>query len=544
MEQIIILKDIKLKNKLKFYQNFFDIKNIEKCFIFHKIKQILSFLFATVLCFCFVKILPAYDIEMIYISLIWGILSFVELLGYSKSSSDYIYRSADDYRLSSSGFMAFIYKTSFSHAIAEIYFKLPTLIPIIVFAFITSFRAGISAVIGGIAGILIQILQIMKKTNQYNGKNYFLKLEAGYSWIKNVVGIFILSVFTKVIIEITVITLQIIKFMFHTAHYDESKLLNKLINSVENSIKNIKYMIVYHKIIFFIVIVFILCISLYIAIKKYYFFYQNRIENKVSYTLNNGMMGKYGEKIPFVKFLYKDGFDNLLIQIKNQPEVLFWIIIQILLVNYLKNDIQKIIFSFWLFYIGNSNYVRSLFMYENNSLGNYSGIDIYYWKLSHKSFVTLYDMKKELLYTFSKKITVIQIIVTIICLMDLHNKYVSFLSIFLLVFLESYIHKFNVGLSNFSEYVSFCNSYKAGNKNGKTDENEFVESRLYNLYKLPFTIIPMAILVINYVIPFLSFSATFLILIFYLLIGKIITIQISEFITKGAKILEKVHYID
>ena len=342
MEQIIILKNIKLKNKLKFYQNFFDIKNIEKCFIFHKIKQIFSFAFTTVLCFCFVKILPAYDIEMIYISLIWGILSFVELLGYSKSSSDYIYKSADNYRLSSSRFINFIYKTSVSHAIAEIYFKLPTLAPIIVFAFITSFRAGICAVIGGILGILIQIFHIMKKTNRYNEKNYFFKLEAGYNWIKNVMGIFILSVFAKVLIEITGISLQIIKIMLHTVHYDERKLLDKLTNSVENSIKDIEYMIVYHKIIFLIVITFIMCISLYIVIKKYYFFYQNRIVNKMNYTLSNEEMEKYGEKIPFVKFLYKDRCDNTLIQIKNQPEIIFWIIIQILLVNYLKNGECKI----------------------------------------------------------------------------------------------------------------------------------------------------------------------------------------------------------
>lgn len=544
MKQIIILRDIKLKNKLKFYQNFFNIKNIEQCFKFHKLKQILSFAITSVLCFCFVKILPIYNLEIIYISLIWGILSFVELLGYSKSSSDYIYKSSNEYRLSSMRFMTFIYKTSVSHTIAEIYFKLPTLVPIIIFAFITSYKAGISAIIGGIIGIFIQILQIMKKTNQYSGKIYFSKLEALYNCIKNVLGIGILSVLAKMIIELTGTTLQIIKIMFHTINYNENILLNKLINSFENSIKDIKYFFINYNIIVFIIITFVLCISIYLIIKKYYFFYQNRIVTKANHNLCDKKMEKYKEKLPFAKFLYKDMFDNILIQIKNQPEIIFWIVIQVLLVHYSKNDIQKIIFSFWLFYIGNSNYLRSLFVYENNSFGNYTGIDIYYWKLSYKSFITLYDVKKDLLYNFSKHITVIQVIVTVICLMDLQNKSISILLIFLLIYLGGYIHKFNVVLSSFSDYFSFCNSYKAGNKTGKTDENEFIESKLYNLYKLPFTIIPIVILVANYVTPFLSFYIIFLIFVMYLLIGKIIVIQIKQFITKGAKILEKVHYID
>lgn len=90
----------------------------------------------------------------------------------------------------------------------------------------------------------------------------------------------------------------------------------------------------------------------------------------------------------------------------------------------------------------------------------------------------------------------------------------------------------------------FSNAVKSGLKYDGSEESERMEDRLHNLYKLPFVILPLVVLLADYMFAYLSVYSVGALLLGFLLIAFVINRQVDQWIRRGGEILEKVNVSD
>lgn len=543
MEQILVLYKNKLRNKCKFYKSFFSVNSLKKCYSIFYSKLILTFVITSITGYYFVSMLDMYEINEFYKCIIFGLLSFAQVLGSSKSTNAYIKTFLSEYRISSSSFNSFFFKTMVVHGLAELIFKLAFIIPIFIISFLISIKVACSVLLGIFIGMVIQWQQNMKKLTRDDNSRF----EQLISIFKFIFGLFILLSAFNIIFKVIQTVLQIIKIMVTTNAYSEGELLNKLLLSLLDSISWIHNIIKSYGMLVFCFIGILIILSILNNIVKYKRLWQGIYIQKKKVEIDQQLL--YNEKaveLPFIKMLKIDKIDSSFRQLKKQPEIIVFIIIEIIILNYLDSDLHRIFFVLWFYFIGNSNYMRAMFINGNKSFSNYSDcVDLYYWRLSGKSIISLYEKKLDLLLWCSQRITIYQVAVSILLsLVFIENKFIVIpLSIFLIV-INEYMHKFNAKLVSFSGFFAFSNSCKAELRNIDSDENELIEDKLHNLYKIPFTILPMILIITDYIFNFMSYEVLIIIVNIFLIFAWIIDIQIKQYLKKGGDILEEVNILD
>ncbi len=71
-----------------------------------------------------------------------------------------------------------------------------------------------------------------------------------------------------------------------------------------------------------------------------------------------------------------------------------------------------------------------------------------------------------------------------------------------------------------------------------------MEDKLQNIFKLPFTLLPMIVIVLNYIYSFLNVYSSVLFISLFIIFAIIINKQISQYLKKAGDILEKVNVLD
>lgn len=83
-------------------------------------------------------------------------------------------------------------------------------------------------------------------------------------------------------------------------------------------------------------------------------------------------------------------------------------------------------------------------------------------------------------------------------LIFIQHPIVSFFLCIVLVSLNHPMRLFHSRLVTFSGFFSFSNAVKSGLKYDGSEESERMEDRLHNLYKLPFVLLPLVVLLADY----------------------------------------------
>src|SRR5690606_8726324 len=157
----------------------------------------------------------------------------------------------------------------------------------------------------------------------------------------------------------------------------------------------------------------------------------------------------------------------------------------------------------------------------------------------------VYKEKLNLLYNFSYKITWFQsILACILSLFFMSNWILVLLSLALILLMRKPIQSFNCKLVSFSSFFTFANACKSKLRTANLDESELIEDKLQNILKLPFTLIPMIVIVLNYIYSFLTIPLSLLVVLLFFLIAYLLNRQIDQYIRKAGDILEKVNVLD
>lgn len=543
MKQIAILYKIKLKNKCKFYKSFFSINSVVNCYRFFIIKEIVAFLLTSIILFFFFNNIDAFGLSETAINVIIMVFIFIQLLGYNKSTYNYIFSNMDLYRISSDSFCKFFRKTILEHCIVDFCFKLPTLVSIIIFACIWSPKSIIAIVLSLLLGFLVRANQTLHSlTKDIKGR-----LGSIVSFLKSSFGLLIAVILFTIGFNVIKATLNIVKVMLTTSIYEEATLLNDVVMSFINPINWFKELFLKYLPIFIFYFIALLLIPVVYNIINYKHLWNNQSSQykylssyAIPYTKLNS------KHLPFLKEIFKSRLNTIFLQMKKQPEIIVWIIIEIVIMYNLDSDLSKFIFILWSYYIGNSNYIRSLFVVGNKAFSNYSdNVDLYYWRLVDTSILEVYKEKLNLLYNFSYKITWFQsILACILSLFFMSNWILVLLSLALILLMRKPIQSFNCKLVSFSSFFTFANACKSKLRTANLDESELIEDKLQNILKLPFTLIPMIIIVLNYIYSFLTIPLSLLVVLLFFLIAYLLNRQIDQYIRKAGDILEKVNVLD
>ena len=279
---------------------------------------------------------------------------------------------------------------------------------------------------------------------------------------------------------------------------------------------------------------------------QYFYLWKNREKNQHTIDIHIPVNILNQTGLPFFKMVYRQRLNTVISQLKKQPEILVWIIIELVILYNIDSDINKFLFIIWFYFIGNANYIRSLFVTGSNSFGNYKdNVDLYYWRLAYGSFWGIYRERLKALKLYTYKITLYQCILTcVFSLMFLSNWRLVLFSIIIVISLRKPMQLFNCKLVSFSSFFTFANSCKSKLRTSDLDESELVEDKLQNIFKLPFTLIPMIVIVLNYVYSFLNIYISLLFIFLFIITAIIINKQISQYLKKAGDILEKVNVLD
>lgn len=542
MFQICILYKIKLRNKCKFYESFFSINSIKNCYIFYVIKEIATFLLTSFILLFLYKNINNFGLSKIAIYCVLFILLFIQQLGYNKTTKNYIQTHLDLYRLSSTTYLSFVYKTILCHCIADFCFKITSILPIIIFSYLWSPETIFIIILGIVTGFIIRINETLHGLT----KDIESKFKIIISLLKITFGLLLFFVIFTISFRVVNATLFIVKILLTKSTYNESLLLNDLIVSFRSSIDWLKGILdVYLP---FLILYFIALLGTPIILNfiQYFYLWKNREKNQdtIGVDIPVNILNQAG--LPFFKMVYKQRLNTVISQLKKQPEILVWIIVELVILNNINNDINKFLFIIWFYFIGNANYIRSLFVIGSNAFGNYrDNVDLYYWRLAYGSFWGIYSERLKALKLYTYKITLYQCILTcIFSLIFLSNWRLVLFSIVIVMSLRKPMQLFNCKLVSFSRFFTFANSCKSKLRTSDLDESELVEDKLQNIFKLPFTLIPMIIITLNYIYSFLNVYSTLLPICLFIITAVIINKQISQYLKKAGDILEKVNVLD
>ena len=542
MFQIYILYKIKLRNKCKFYKSFFSIGSIKSCYVFYVIKEIITFLLTSFILFFFYKNIDNFELSKTVIYSILFILLFIQQLGYNKTTRNYIQTNFDLYRLSSTTYFDFFCKTILYHCIADFCFKITSLLPIIIFSYLWSPECVFIIILGLLTGFIIRINETLHSLT----KDIESKFKIVISFLKTTFGL--LSVFVIFTIGFRVVnaTLFIVKILLTTSTYEEALLLNDLVLSFMDSLEWLKGVLQTYLPFFILYFITLLVTPIAFNVIQFLCLWQNKakIQHTVNIHIPVNTLTQTG--LPFIKIVYKQKLNTVFSQIRKQPEILVWLIIECLILYNIDNNTNKFLFIIWFYFIGNSNYIRSLFVIGSSSFGNYiANVDLYYWRLAHDSFWGIYNERLKTLTLYTYRITLFQCISTcVFSLLFLSDWILILFSIIIVVSLRKPMQLFNCKLVSFSIFFTFANSCNAKLKTSDLDESELVEDKLQNIFKLPFTLLPMIVIVLNYIYSFLNVYSSVLFISLFIIFAIIINKQISQYLKKAGDILEKVNVLD
>nr|WP_288884769.1 hypothetical protein [uncultured Blautia sp.] len=542
MFQIYILYKIKLRNKCKFYKSFFSIDSIKNCYIFYVLKEIVAFLLTSFILFFFYKNIDNLGLSKIAIYSILFILLFIQQLGYNKTTKNYIQTHLDLYRLSSTTYLSFFYKTILCHCIADFCFKIASLLPIIIFSCLWSLESILIVILGILTGFIIRINETLHSLT----KDIESKFKIVISFLKTTFGLLLVFVIFTIGFRVVNATLFIVKILLTTSTYEEALLLNDLIVSFIDSLDWLKGILHVYLPFFVLYFIALLVTPIMFNLIQYFYLWKNREKKQHTIDIHIPVNILNQTGLPFFKMVYRQRLNTVISQLKKQPEILVWIIIELVILYNIDSDINKFLFIIWFYFIGNANYIRSLFVTGSNSFGNYKdNVDLYYWRLAYGSFWGIYRERLKALKLYTYKITLYQCILTcVFSLMFLSNWRLVLFSIIIVVSLRKPMQLFNCKLVSFSSFFTFANSCKSKLRTSDLDESELVEDKLQNIFKLPFTLIPMIVIVLNYVYSFLNIYISLLFIFLFIITAIIINKQISQYLKKAGDILEKVNVLD
>ena len=358
MFQIYILYKIKLRNKCKFYKSFFSIGSIKSCYVFYVIKEIITFLLTSFILFFFYKNIDNFELSKTVIYSILFILLFIQQLGYNKTTRNYIQTNLDLYRLSSTTYFDFFCKTILYHCIADFCFKITSLLPIIIFSYLWSPECVFIIILGLLTGFIIRINETLHSLT----KDIESKFKIVISFLKTTFGL--LSVFVIFTIGFRVVnaTLFIVKILLTTSTYEEALLLNDLVLSFMDSLEWLKGVLQTYLPFFILYFITLLVTPIAFNVIQFLYLWQNKakIQHTVNIHIPVNTLTQTG--LPFIKIVYKQKLNTVFSQIRKQPEILVWLIIECLILYNIDNNTNKFLFIIWFYFIGNSNYIRSLFV--------------------------------------------------------------------------------------------------------------------------------------------------------------------------------------
>lgn len=545
MLQIYILYKIKLKNKCKFYKSFFSINSIKSCYIFYIVKEIITFLLTSFILFFFYKNIDISGLSETTIYIILFVLLFIQQLGYNKTTKNYIQTYLDLYRLSSTTYFNFFCKTILYHCVADFCFKLTSLLPIIVFSCLWSPKSILVIILGLLTGFIIRINETLHSLT----KDIDSKFKIVISFLKTTFGLLLMSIIFTIGFRVISATLYIVKILLTSSTYEEALLLNDLILSFVDSLSWLKTVLQNYLPFFIAYFAVLLVTPIIFNIVQYINLWKNKIpavQCNADVQIPNNILNQKG--LPFFKMVYKQKLNIIFTQVRKQPEILIWLIIEYVMLYNIDSEINKFLFIIWFYFIGNSNYIRSLFVIGTNAFGNYiDNIDLYYWRLAYGSgsFWRIYNERLKSLTLYTSQITLYQsIFACIFSLLFLSDWVLILLSIVIIIFLKKPMQLFNCRLVSFSSFFTFANSCKSKLRTSDLDESELVEDKLQNIFKLPFTLVPMVVIVLNYIYSFLNIYICLLFLFSLFIFAIFINKQISQYVKKAGDILEKVNVLD
>lgn len=536
-----ILGKINLKSKFSFYQKFFSLKTQKPCYIVFFVKEFLTLLFTSVFLYYFLNNLEILNLNLSLIKVLILMLIFVNLSTTNKTNINFLQNNLDLYRINSTTYPSFLKKTIFPIWVIDFIFNLSSLIPIIVGAVVWD-RKLIFYIVP------IFILSYFSKIGSVNKeikKNYNSRLALFIKLIKVIFAIVFTYIIVSLVFSLVGKTISIIKLIINSNAFNEDVLLDDLMESIKSPIATYKAYFIKYK--FFILLILILFVI--INIINNLIIYRDIWLNKILILDGNIISNKYiksDDKLPLIKRVYSSSLDNLASQVLKIPEYMVVTLIELMILNNHTNDMIKITLIIWLFYISNANFIRSFYVTLANEFTNYDiRTDVYYFRLASKPILDIYNNRVNCLDTYTKKMLFVQVILqAVFAIVYIDNKIFALIVIFLIILLAPRIQIFNCRLATFSRFLNFAISYQLSTSLDNSEESSVIDEKMQNLFKLPFTIIPMLILIIEYISEFLNIYYILLLVLIFMIIGCFIDKQMDATIKKGGNILERINVID
>ncbi|MBM0046170.1 hypothetical protein JNO63_03595 [Anaerococcus sp. mt242] len=315
--------------------------------------------------------------------------------------------------------------------------------------------------------------------------------------------------------------------------------------SIKRPISIYKYYFFKYKFFILLVLILYVIINIINNLRNYRDIWLNKILILDGNIVSNKYI-KSDDKLPLIKRIYSASLDNLASQVLKIPEYMVVTLIELMILNNQKNDMIKITLIIWLFYISNSNFIRSLYVTLANEFTNYDiRTDVYYFRLASKPILDIYNNRVNCLNNYTKKMLFVQIILqAVFSIIYIDNKIFALMLIFIIIFLAPRIQIFNCKLATFSRFLNFAISSQLDTSLDNSEESSFIDEKMQNLFKLPFTIIPMLILIIEYISEFLNIYYLLFLVVIFIITGSLIDKQMDATITKGGNILERINVID
>lgn len=536
MRQIYLFYIVKLRKKLKFYQALFCIKKIKYCYLVYCIKQILNCLIYSFILFFFLRNSLYFEKNFYLKNLIISTVSFLSTISSSKTTKSFIKEFESQYRLSSYSYFTFFFNTIIVQAMSDLLFEVSSLIPILLIVIAISPDSLIYCVFAIFFGIMCKCNNII----YYVLKNSKVKRNIFVILLKKITNYLITAIILLLSFNIIGSALVILKILLTSMHYDESILLNQLFFSTLTTINKIRNIYINNQNVMLFYFMMIVTLPIFDNFYRYFLYWENIKQYSHKKIVDKERL-YYDIDFPILKKINLKKLDIFWIQLVKNYEILVWLIIEVILLANIKNIYGRVLFIFWFFFLVNSNYIRSIFFKNIEIFGKYDVInDLFYFRLAGRNIKQVYNMRVKLL----KKITIMgtllqQSIVIIYTSIFIHNLFLNIFTICITTLLLIPMHNLNLKLVTFSSFFTFSNDIKKNVIISESDEDEFLEEKLQNLFKLPFTLIPMIILIVDYIYSFINFYNLLIILFLFLVLAIIINSQIISFIRNAGESLEK-----
>lgn len=543
MTQISILIKLRFKSKCKFYKSFFSMNSLKACYIFFLLKEIFSFVLTSLVLVFFYKNIGDIGLSHRAVLAILIVLVLAQVMGSNKTTKNFIRTNLNSYRMATRTYPSFLRKTVLTHAIVELIYSLPSLVPVLIFAFFWDPQyAPYIFLVLAIALVIKMNGMAHSLTEDQEGKYRGL-----VSFLKSSFLFILVFVFMTFAFNLVRTALAIIKVLLTKSHYDEALLLNDLLLSITDTWTHFKAVYQDYKPFIYLYLAVLLVLPFIYNLVQYHDLWRNKFRGYYLETdFPQVKTSSYGQALPFYKEIYRQGLDGVFLQLRKQAEIFVLPALEFVMLKNMGGDHGKFLLILWLYYIGNSNYIRSLFILGYGAFGQYQDrVDLFYWRLSPREVSGMYQERYKLLVRASYKITWIQTLVAAgFSIYFIDRIWLALGLTCLLLLLREKVQTFNCSLSSFSSYFSFANACKSELREADSDESEFIEDRMQNIFKLPFTLIPMLVLLVNYIYSFLNLPINLLVLGGMAAIAISINRHVGQYIEKGSGILEKVHVLD